>query len=123
MNNQEIFNKVATHLLTQSDKALDEKGDCMYRGLNGTSCAAGCLIPDELYEPEMENESILNLANDFPDVKAYLRMHRRDTLRLIDRLQNVHDAEPVEYWYVALDATAADFDLNTEVLSKFADYV
>jgi hypothetical protein len=38
----------------------DEDGDyqCLYRGPNGTKCAVGHLIADELYTPEIEQLSV-----------------------------------------------------------------
>lgn len=51
MNHQEVFTKVATHLLKQGRRALfaEKNGfrSCAYRGDNGTKCAVGCLIKDE----------------------------------------------------------------------------
>ncbi len=57
MNNQEIYDKVSKHLLTQNKKSkLD--GKCSYRGDNHTSCAIGCLIPYDLYDSQMEGGTI-----------------------------------------------------------------
>lgn len=58
MNKQEIFDKVAAHLLKQKVAAVGEHGSCRYRGMNGTSCAVGCLIPDEHYKEDMEGYSV-----------------------------------------------------------------
>lgn len=64
MTPQEVFDKVARHLLTQKRKAMavmpeaangDAKPACAYRGSDGTSCAFGCLIPDSCYDPVLEN--------------------------------------------------------------------
>ena len=30
---------------------------CAYRGYDGTKCAVGCLIPDDVYSPFMENKT------------------------------------------------------------------
>ena len=46
MNRQEVFDKVAIHLLTQNAKALNSGGLCVYKTPNGLRCAVGCLIPD-----------------------------------------------------------------------------
>lgn len=51
---QTAFAKVLTHLRQQGQQAVDEDGDCMYRGLNNTMCAVGCLIPDDRYDTDME---------------------------------------------------------------------
>lgn len=56
---QEVFDQVVTHLLTQNNKALEEGSDsnCVYRAPKGLKCAAGCLISDEEYDPCIEGES------------------------------------------------------------------
>lgn len=47
MTAQEIFNKVALHLVTQNVKAIDIYGACKYLDRRaGRKCAIGCLIPD-----------------------------------------------------------------------------
>lgn len=60
MNAQEIFDTVFTKLYEQGKQSVDPElpHTCMYRGPDGMKCAAGFLIPDELYRPEMENISI-----------------------------------------------------------------
>lgn len=55
MTKQEIFDTVLAHLRKQGKASLSAEGDCMYRGPGGTSCAVGCLIPDELYDSLIEN--------------------------------------------------------------------
>ena len=54
MNRQEIFDKIYLHLIEQGRKSIDSDGQCMYRSPDGDKCAIGCLIPDELYTPELE---------------------------------------------------------------------
>lgn len=54
MTNQEIFDKVATHLLSQGKRSALGGVGCAYRGDGGLQCAIGCLIPDELYRYELE---------------------------------------------------------------------
>lgn len=66
MNAQEIFDTVASHLLQQGRKAVSVLGSCRYRITAPADvvlkCAIGCLIPDELYNPEMEGPGVSNLA-------------------------------------------------------------
>lgn len=57
MTNQEIFDKVLTHLRVQGRASVEEGVGCMYRGPGGTSCAVGCLIPNYLYDPVIEGLS------------------------------------------------------------------
>jgi hypothetical protein len=55
MTPQEVFDKVAAHLLTQRKQCKGTNpatGNivCLYRGEGGLKCAAGCLIDDDTYE-------------------------------------------------------------------------
>lgn len=48
MTNQEIFEKVAKHLLDQGRRSTlatptGDEGACAYRGTGGAKCAVGCL--------------------------------------------------------------------------------
>ena len=61
MTNEETFDKVHTHLLTQQSAATED-GKCCYRA-GPKSCAVGCLIPDALYTSEIEGASVATLIN------------------------------------------------------------
>lgn len=54
MNKQEIFDAVAIHLFKQGVQSRAEVGPCLYRTKEGLKCAVGALIPDELYDPSMD---------------------------------------------------------------------
>lgn len=47
MTGQQIFDRVATHLIRQGRRSL-VAGICVYRGADGTRCAIGALIDDNL---------------------------------------------------------------------------
>jgi hypothetical protein len=97
MNQQEIFDKVASHLITQGVQATyrphpkqrEAYSNCAYRGDNGTMCAAGCLIPDEEYNPEFEGLDWGEVGVEIPSL-ASLTFEDHD---LISSLQSVHDNE------------------------------
>ena len=64
---QEIYDIVINHLRAQGAKSLitklDEEGNlipdlCAYRGDGGMKCAAGILIPDDVYSEKMEGFSM-----------------------------------------------------------------
>lgn len=57
MTLQETFDTVARALVKQGGPSLNEVNRCAYRGENGARCAVGHLIPDDRYDPSMENES------------------------------------------------------------------
>lgn len=119
MTRQEIFDKVARHLLTQNEKSIADvlvgEGGCAYRGANGLKCAIGCLIPDKysLWEYEGSSVAALLLSGDFSE---YLGgMENEDFL---DRLQFMHDTYAVEEWRWALENFAKDFNLSVEILNE-----
>ena len=117
MNAQEVFDKVATHLLTQNAKSMTTGAGraCAYRGDNGTMCAAGCLIPDDKYKPEYEYNTICSLKNKFPETLEFWGEH----FELAHKLQTVHDAYLVENWKEQLNAVAQLYDLSPKVILKF----
>lgn len=88
---QGIFNTVITHLRKQGIRAkVDVKvglgrtnPQCRYRGDNETMCAVGCLIPDNLYDTDMEDVAVdtLDLFDGAPDL----------TKKLLMSLQIAHD--------------------------------
>ena len=60
MTAQEIFDTVLAHLRAQGVASVGDGPigclTCMYRTPSGLMCAVGCLIPDEIYTPDMEGE-------------------------------------------------------------------
>jgi len=88
MTPQEIFDKVAEHLFTQGVPSINGRGQCVYRGQNGTSCAVGVLIPDEDYRPSMDETPInsTTLLGRFRSL-AWLKPHAG----LLGSLQRLHD--------------------------------
>lgn len=107
---QEVFDQVATHLLWQNQKAKKEDtGGCQYRGMNGTMCAAGCLIGDGEYNPDWEvfasaiGGGWRTLVNQ-GIVPSY---HKE----LIGSLQGVHDGYDPCLWKEKLVQVASQYDL------------
>jgi hypothetical protein len=113
LTDQQIFDKIVAHLRNQKvpasfpDGINGEFGSCYYRLKTGTQtlmCAAGCLIPDELYLDSMEGRMIQSLVND-PNIDADLRYFFRMHSSVMSDMQAVHDdhhAEWEEYFrYVA----------------------
>src|SRR5258706_1958080 len=85
MTNQELFDKVKNHLLSQNAQSIAYRTPqtyhvvkyCVYKNENGLKCAIGCLIPDEKYSPEFEGVSLHMRTSGVPS----LRMHAE---RIID---------------------------------------
>jgi hypothetical protein len=86
-----LFEKIKTHLLTQNEKSVDEDGICMYRGLNGLMCAAGCLIPDSEYNPADEETSS-------SDIDFFRSTFNDDENELIKAFQMLHDRYVPSEW-------------------------
>lgn len=107
---QETFDTVVNHLLTQNERSESTDPSCpmcLYRGPNGLKCAIGCLIPDDLYQKDMDNGNLglnsvlLTIGNngypihDFP----------------YGELQGIHDQLEPECWPRALAELADEYDL------------
>jgi hypothetical protein len=57
MTRQEMFDAAYRGLASQNWQQSRDEGEftmCLYRGPEGRKCAAGWLIPDNLYDPKME---------------------------------------------------------------------
>lgn len=120
LNKQEVFNKVALHLLKQgvrSQSDYDDTGSfgCAYRGDNGTSCAVGCLIPDELYHPDMENSTASSVLAMFPKTQSLFTEDVKEGY-FLTYLQRIHDGENFQFWFDHLWQFAEREQLSTAVL-------
>ena len=89
---REIFEHVVVNLLRQGKPSIrqvrkDDPEDycCAYRGNAGTKCAAGWVIPDSLYRPEWEANTIRHIGHELPSVLQQYEL-------LLDHLQRAHDS-------------------------------
>lgn len=127
MTAQEIFDKVATHLLKQGRKAeATTNGSCKYRTDDGLKCAAGCLIPDEEYSVSFECISWRRAARvaysneDNSNLQKLGKIAVRiGQVELVADLQVMHDDTLVEDWPSELRRVADDFSLSAAVLDAF----
>jgi hypothetical protein len=110
MELREIFNFVELHLLTQNAKSEDNIGMCLYRNAAGLSCSIGCLIPEDKYDPILENQNLMD-GKDLPKViEGIISDFNIDTyssttlkLDLLYDLQEVHDSHEPEAWPYVLE--------------------
>lgn len=115
---QEIFDHVATHLLTQKKKSVlaDNPGFCCYRGSDGSSCAVGCLIPDSIYTSDIEMTGVVRLFEHemIPDwFHSFGITDREDPkLQFLQQLQNLHDAIGPVGWIQQLFRIAHTYSLT-----------
>ena len=102
---QEVFDYVAYHLLTQNEKSyLEREGRCTYRGKSNLKCAGGCLIADDEYKPSFEGNMWAWL------VQTNIAPLNHATL-ILD-LQHVHDDYEVVNWREQLSKVAEEFSLK-----------
>lgn len=120
---QDVFTQVATHLLTQNAKSYDQKGNCLYRGLNNTKCAAGCLIGDNEYTPEMDCSSpAVSYGYNVPHGTTWPSLIKRGLISttvhrdLIISLQSIHDTSNIDDWKWQLEIIAKNHDFTMPVL-------
>lgn len=102
---QEVFDQVTHHLLTQNQRSTDHLSP-LYRNSDGLKCAAGCLIADDEYSPEIENKSWGVVVNSyFPNL---IDVH---TDLIID-LQKLHDLFEPNSWQRELKKIANHYKLT-----------
>ena len=103
MSMSKIFYKVQRHLLKQNERAEFE-GHCQYRTDSGLSCAVGCLLTDEMYDPKMEGNSITceTVADRLTPIVGVQIDKVERKLAMLRHLQTVHDDHPPLHWPVRL---------------------
>ena len=117
MTEQEIFDTVLTHLREQGEAATSAGGSCRYRGANGTACAVGCLIPDELYDPLIEGLSVVGIIEI--DVPEYRQDKTQELLPILARIKNHIGAEHLPLLCELQDAH--DIDLFNSDLAAWEE--
>jgi len=132
---QEIFDFVARALLAQGRPSgkieVNSAGGgvpfftCLYRSPDGCKCAAGHLIPDELYVPEMEGKAIYTLMLGLTGLEPLQIEDIKNNLILVECLQRAHDGPALYYgstsawlprWRERMHEVARDFSLDATVL-------
>lgn len=112
MTEQETFEIVSRHLLTQNERSYLEPPSvvCAYRSPEGLKCAVGILIPDEEYDEGLERNSAISYI-----MQPLLRKLEHDII-LCSRLQGIHDTVCVGDWRKALIALGKELELDTAFL-------
>lgn len=112
MDDQQIFDTVATHLLAQGERSTrGTAGVCAYRGTGGLRCAVGCLIPNDRYKPSLEGQGVTS-----GPVLDALPWEALAQVGLLNELQAVHDWCAAEDWRARLRELAEGRRLRAEVL-------
>lgn len=126
MTLQEIFDKAARHLLTQKERSMIGPTLCAYRGPDGKKCAVGIFIPDEKYDPGMEQRNLSSLIVQFPDAiegVEFINGSRflNEKGQILTDLQETHDDVDPEHWKESLAKLAAYYHLDASVLDEFKE--
>jgi hypothetical protein len=123
MTDQEIFDKVATHLLTQMQPSESYYlGQCAYRGDGDLMCAVGCLIPDELYNSAIEGYRVHNVVGTNIILYEFLTKDSygpEARIEFLASLQRIHDTIHPECWKEKLSEAADQYNLDSSVLNNF----
>lgn len=126
LSKQEVFNKVARHLILQNEQSIGGYKDpikeqltvgCAYRGRNGLKCAAGCIIPDELYSQDIEGTTFGAI---WDSDSRYKELFDLETCILIGDLQLIHDNRSYgpALWPQKLEKLAKDNGLEYTVINE-----
>lgn len=111
-NNQDALNRVYQHFIVEKNPQSTVAGEiseerCRYRSetdrgkTNG--CAIGCMIPDDMYHPSIENLAITGAYKRVPALRDWFSTV---DIGLLRQLQSAHDAH---------------FDIFAEVLKGIAE--
>lgn len=100
---QQVFDISKNHLLSQSERSTDARGNCVYRGEDGKMCAAGPFLKDE-EAAKFEDNSWLSLME-----KEVIPPDHAD---LVFALQGIHDGTFPDEWESELRILAYKYDLT-----------
>ena len=114
---QDIFDKVATHLLTQNQQSYrmltPTKRRYSYRGEDDRMCAIGCLLNQEHYSSEFEGMAVTHRGVVYYALcQSIGRELSYPEATMMRDLQRAHDLSPVQYWPMHLKSIAYRFRLN-----------
>lgn len=114
---QQVFDQVVKHLRTQKAQSRGHADICLYRSPCGLKCAAGALIADNEYKPEMDQptDAVGTSWDNLIDRGLVPVEHRK----LIRALQCVHDHSYLN-WEMELWRNATMFGLTYTQPSKEA---
>lgn len=80
----------------------------------GTKCAVGCLIPDDIYSVAMEGWGVHELIIGWPAL-SWFKKHED----LLASLQYVHDGMTEDKWPAALRDVVQQYGLSPLILESF----
>ena len=123
MKKKQVFQTVATHLLTQKSKSIgpDDTGMCMYKHDSGRSCAVGVLIDSKNYQLDLEGKATDHLEVTQAIEKSLDTNITKSDRDLLCKLQDIHDYSTVDSWREELQGLAhREFNKTLEDLGVTA---
>ena len=114
MTNQQVFDRVARHLLEQGEPALRQGRPVIQtRRYPLRKSAIGCLIEEGRYTVVCEltptcREALLQRSG----------INLAESGELIEELEKIHNCEASENWLTALQSVADEFNLKQTVLEQ-----
>ncbi len=122
LSTQDIFDRVAVHLLVQKKKSILTKeqiiafsrwdNTCAYRGKNGLKCAVGALISDAEYQ-------LLTEQQRADTIQEYFGRFSELPYGFLSEMQQIHDNNKPSRWLEKLSAFATKHKLDKSVLNQF----
>lgn len=116
---QQAFEIMVTGLLRQGVKSgyLDEMDsrffNCKYRGWEGTKCAIGFIIPDDIYDTKYEGSSVSQIHSLLPLEMIYDNGHANFEMeRFLDDMQDIHDDSEIETWFAHFVTVGRTYHLD-----------
>ena len=94
LTKQEIAKGIYDWFIVNGNPRSTDGRTCRYRGpTNNHRCAVGCILPDDLYKPEMEEKQIsrimINQDSCFePSIRDYFGI---ENLEFLSHCQSWHD--------------------------------
>lgn len=110
---QQVYDQISLHLLMQGKQAKNEKGNCVYHSVDGCKCSIGSLIPDDVYEPRVEDRYYSDI---FISVGSVIS---DEMVSLLEMFRVLHDAYQPHEWSSCLPDIARKMNLSSEVGSCF----
>ena len=108
---QQVFNHVVKHLREQGAKCMVSR-NCRYRDWeSGRACAVGCLIPEEVYQDDMEHCGV-DVLVEYADIDPRLRSVLEQHVNLLRDLQKIHDEDLVDDWEESFAVVAEKYNLE-----------
>lgn len=111
---QKLFDIASKHLIKQGKRSA-AGNNCLYRGPDGLKCAVGALISDECYNRDLESEPAGSSAvvNAVSETQGFSL--DEDAIRIVNRLQIVHDSGLVSHWADKIKFCAEKHNLECNI--------